>query len=125
MPSATRSRAEPPHVRAGPQGNIRYEDIREAKPSTKGVCLHPRPNLTGNLVDIVDGWEFRLTDGTSWRWIPRPREAWTSTWEAMGRCVVLTGPQSLWGPHRGTGGDLRAGRGVRPLAVGEVSSDIF
>ena len=108
-------------VRADRQGNIRYEDIREAvKPSTKGVVCTHGSNLTGNLVDIgrvgkicAEAGILLVVDAS------QTAGVFDIDMEAMGIDVLcFTGHKSLLGPQ-GTGGIcVREGVEVRPLVVG-------
>ena len=93
-------------VRADRQGNIRYEDIREAvKPSTKGVVCTHGSNLTGNLVDIgrvgkicAEAGILLVVDAS------QTAGVFDIDMEAMGIDVLcFTGHKSLLGPQ-GTGG---------------------
>ena len=114
-------------VRADRQGNIRYEDIREAvKPSTKGVVCTHGSNLTGNLVDIgrvgkicAEAGILLVVDAS------QTAGVFDIDMEAMGIDVLcFTGHKSLLGPQ-GTGG-ICVREGVEaPGSGGKRSSDIF
>lgn len=108
-------------VRADRQGNIRYEDIREAvKPSTKGVVCTHGSNLTGNLVDI--GRVGKICAETEILLVVDASQTagvFDIDMEAMGIDVVcFTGHKSLLGPQ-GTGGlCIAPGVDIRPFKVG-------